>query len=336
VSSRPLQPVQSIPPSLWAGWVDFWFRPSGLQSLHALRVLFGLIALLWLLPLAGQIEAFFGLQGWYDTAAIQQAAELPSQPVGAASWSPIYLVADNPPALHAFYWSGIVVIVLFALGFMTRLTGVLSWMVVISFTTNPLLESDADVFLRMLAFYLMLGYLFAGLLRNDRPVLTRLLAPFDHWLLTRERDQAQTSSAATFAVRLLQIHFAFALVMLALLKLQLAEWWGGVTYWYPLTRPSEINLDTLQAWTTRPNLYLSLLSLAAYGVLAWQLAFPFFAWRRGQARGVLLLGGVIGCIGLITLYHQPLMGPLFLVLCLAYVSSEEWQRLLAGRLTRED
>jgi hypothetical protein len=329
--------VQPESRSLWSSWVDFWFGPSPLTTLHALRVLFGLVALLWLLPLAGQVDAFFGLAGWFDADAVRESQALPGSPIDAQAWSPIYVFGHDSTTLHAFYWGSLAVIVIFMLGLFTRVTAVLTWLIVIAFTTNPLIETDADVFLRLLSFYLMIGYLLEGLL-NTGHLLQRVLSPFNHWLFARNDAAVEpVSSAATVAVRLIQIHVALAIVAMALHKLQLAEWWSGITHWYLLTRPSEINLDTLGKWAEQPRFYLSGLSLVAYAVLVWQLAFPFFAWRRGVARWILLGGAVIGCFGLMTLYRQPLMGPVFLVLCLAYLTPTEWARLLAlfGRSREE-
>jgi len=341
VSHRPLPPViQPVEHGFWAAWTRFWFRPSSLLPLHALRVGFGLVALLWLLPLAGHVEAIFGLTGWFDAQAITEATGVPDSLIDRYSWSPIYFFGADATTLHAAFWGGVGVIVLFTLGLFTRITAVLSWLVVVSFTSNPLIESDADVFLRLLSFYLMVGYLLAGLLDPRRSLVSKLLAPFDHWLLAKHpAGQATPSSAATLAVRLIQVHFALAVVVMALHKLQFAEWWGGISFWYPLHRPSAIDVDALKQQAQSRMSYLSLLSLAAYAVLAWQLAFPFFAWKRGWPRLILLGGAVIGCLGAIAIYRQPLYGPVFFVLCLAYLTAQEWQRLLGlarGRRDKEE
>ena len=54
------------------------------------------------------------------------------------------------------------VALLFTLGIATRITGVLTWVAVVSFLGNPAASYDADFLINILAFYLMLGYLLLG------------------------------------------------------------------------------------------------------------------------------------------------------------------------------
>jgi hypothetical protein len=185
----------------------------------------------------------------------------------------------------------------------------------------------------VLTFYLMIGYLFIGQGEAHISLISRLLAPFDYFLLRKEDASGQRlSSAVTVALRLVQIHFAVAVVTMGLHKLQMAEWWGGVALWYPLNVPSEVTRDTLRKWGTHRDYYLSLISVATYLVLAWQIAFPTFAWRTGRLHGLLIIGGIAGCLGSIFLYQIPVLGPVFLVFCLAYLTDEEWERVTAPML----
>src|SRR5581483_7045240 len=91
-------------------------RPNDPIGLHALRLLAGLLFLLWLLPLAGQRAAFFGLNGWFDVEAFKEAVRLPGgAPAAIPSWSLCYL-GTSPALLDAIYWSSIAILVLFTLG----------------------------------------------------------------------------------------------------------------------------------------------------------------------------------------------------------------------------
>jgi hypothetical protein len=66
--------------------------------------------------------------------------------------------------------------------------------------------------------------------------------------------------------------------------------------------------------------------LTQYAVLAWQIAFPMFAWHKNW-RPVLLVGAVLGWIGSSLLYRQPLFGPVLLLGCLSYLTAGEWRGL---------
>ena len=58
-------------------------------------------------------------------------------------------------------------------------------------------------------------------------------------------------------------------------------------------------------------------------MLAWQFGFPFFAWRRAW-RPVLLGGALIGWIGCLSIYKQPLFGPIYCLGALSYLTPAEW------------
>ena len=75
VPSGAATPDESLPHSPRGpvdGWVRFWFTPVNPIGLHCLRVLSGLLFIVWLLPFAGQVDAFFGAQGWVDREAYRQ------------------------------------------------------------------------------------------------------------------------------------------------------------------------------------------------------------------------------------------------------------------------
>ncbi|HQR08387.1 MAG TPA: hypothetical protein PLN21_16275 [Gemmatales bacterium] len=241
----------------WTCWKNFWFLPRQTLGLHAVRMIFGILLLCWLLPFAGYVNDFFGLNGWFDTAAYAEASKAGRELIDSKSWSLLYLVANNPGALHAVYWGSVAVLVLFTLGLFTRITAVLTWLIVVSFTANPLIEVDTDVFFRLIAFYLMVAYLVIDWLRTDLNEVQKIFTPFQHSVVAMFKSQESTprSSAATVTLRLLQVHFALAVVMMGLHKLQVAEWWGGFTFWYPLHRPSQTTAEAIIDFRARPVSY---------------------------------------------------------------------------------
>src|SRR2546422_717370 len=80
--------------------------------------------LFWPLPLAGHLEALYGLRGWFDTQAYFDARRLPEEPPQPINWSIFYWADSNATLLHVLYWTSIVVLVLFTLGVCTRITSV--------------------------------------------------------------------------------------------------------------------------------------------------------------------------------------------------------------------
>jgi hypothetical protein len=369
-SNRPAPAAEDWPGGgRFRAWTNFWFAPASPVALHALRVAAGLVFLGWLLTFAGQQEAVFGLDGWFDRTAYQEATRLVEQekarlveearresrelsneeaarmaeglcpPIG---WSLLYWCADEPGLLQAVYWGSAVVLLLFTLGLWTRLTAVLTWLIVISFLANPAARFEADYLLVIVAFYLMIGYVLLGLGDGNLSLMERLLGPHDAVLWSRWRGgrgpaKATPSPAANLAVRLLQVHFAFIVVVSALHKLQMEAWWSGVALWYPLHPPLETTARRIVEEAPSRLQTLILLGIATYLVLAWQLTFPLFAWRRKSwARLVLLGGGVIGWIGSLFLFRQPVFGPIYALGCLSYLTPAEWLWIPAKLASRQE
>ena len=149
-----------------SAWNRFWFTPIPLTGLHVLRVLSGILFCAWLLSFVGHQRAFFSLEGWFDTEAyfqvVQKQREQINIPLPPLGWSILYL-ANSHGAFLALYWGSIAVLALFTLGVATRLTSILTWVVVVSFYANPATSYEGDYLLGILAFYLMLAYSLQGL-----------------------------------------------------------------------------------------------------------------------------------------------------------------------------
>jgi hypothetical protein len=330
--------------------VSFWFTPADIIGLGLIRFLAGLLFIAWLLPFAGQVQAVFGLQGWFDAQAYTEAAGL--QAIGAsrlgdptrlsevtlkpASWSILYLCAANPTALEAAYWVSLAIVALFTLGFWTRLTALASWLVVASFTASPVTNYEGDTLLAILAFYLMVGYLLLGQRQKDLPLTQRLFGSAPAWLFRRPLDHSPLTAShrsvgANLALRLLQIHLAIVFVTSGLHKLQFGDWWAGLALWYPVFPPFGTTLDQIRSHAPHAMSYLTILSIGAYAILAWQIGFPLFAWRP-RLRVVLLGGAAIGWLGTAFLFKMPIVGPAILIGCLSFLTPTEWHRI-AGWLT---
>ncbi len=310
-------------------WTRFWFTPTDPVGLHIVRIVAGLVFLAWLLPLAGHVDTLFGLDGWFDRQAYREAARISSELPQPITWSVLYLCGSTPWLLTAVFWIAIAVLVLFTAGLWTRLTAVLTWLIVASFTASPALGSDADSLLLILALYLMVGYVLLDLTDRSQGLAARFLGARGTFLFgsrTLLEDAPERKSvAANVALRLLQVHIAIVMLVSGLHKLQFGDWWAGFALWYPLHPVMEMTSTTAGS-PAQVSSSLILLSLAAYAMLAWQIGFPAFAWRP-RWRPVLLGGAVIGALGCAFLYRVPVFGPAFFAGCLSYVSAREWQRL---------
>jgi hypothetical protein len=319
-------PISTGPVRAWTG---FWFTATDPIALHVVRLVAGLVFLAWLVPLASHVHALFGLDGWFDRQAYREAARIASGPPQPFTWSILYLCGTNAVLLSAVYWSSIAVLVLFTAGLWTRLTAVLTWLIVASFTASPAFGSDADSLLLILALYLMVGYVLLGLTGREQALVPRLLGGRGTFLVGRRPVSGDVperkSVAANMALRLLQVHFAIVMLVSGLHKLQFGDWWAGSALWYPLHPVMEMTATTIGS-PEQVRTSLMLLGPAAYAMLAWQIGFPAFAWRPCW-RPVLLGGALIGGLGCAFLYRVPAFGPALFAGCLGYVSAREWHRL---------
>lgn len=317
-----------------SAWTRFWFTPAQTLPLRALRVLSGLLFFCWLASFLGHQVELFSMSGWIDLEAFRtvpwkhnaQGIENPqsASPVG---WSMLHLAGENVALFQAMYFGSLFVLALFTFGIATRITGVLTWVIVVSFLANPAVLYDGDFLLVILAFYLMIGHLFVGQWNGNLTLVERIIGSRNDFVLAPwlfPKHEQPPSIAANFTLRLLQIHFAIIIATSALHKLQISDWWTGVIFWYPLHPTFKTTLESLQREAPRADVTLFYLSLAAYAVLAWQLSFPMFAWRRGWWRGLLLGGAAIGWIGSYFLFGLPLFGPFVVIGCLSYLGADEW------------
>jgi hypothetical protein len=319
-----------------SAWVRFWFAPVDPIGLHIVRFFAGLFFLASLLPFARHYAEMFGLGGWLDSQGYREMAKLPEGSPVPLSWSIYYLCGPNPVLLGIVFWSSIAVLVSFTLGIWTRLTSILTWIALVSATANPAIAYDGDFLLTMPAFYLMVGYVVLGQREKNLSLVARLLGKNEAWPFraapSLENNEQKTSAGANFALRLLQVHFAVVMLASGLHKLQFGDWWEGVAFWYPLYPPFGTSEEQFLRHAKDATSYLTMLSIAAYATLAWQLGFAFFAWRP-RWRPLLLGGAAIAWLGNAFLYRLPLFGPGIFISCLSYLAADEW-RVLIGWVAR--
>src|SRR5205823_5768158 len=152
---------------------------------------------------------------------------------GQYTWS-IWFHVTNPSAMAVIHSVFIVIMVMFALGLFTRVTSVLTWLAALCYIhrSNQVLFG-MDTMMNICMIYLMIGPSGATF-------------SLDRWLAKRRAQRVLSgeikgdfaaaqavlqgpapSVAATFATRLLQIHFCFIYFASGASKLKGGTWWGG-------------------------------------------------------------------------------------------------------------
>ena len=299
------------------GWNRFWYTPTDLLPLSLIRIVVGIIALYVLLTYTNDIAFFFKEGGLLP---VELTAEYLAEDAQFNPSTLSYLTyLDSPAALHMAHWIGAAVLVLFTIGYYSRITSVLALIVTLSYIHRaPLLTSEIESVLAMLQFYLCLG-----------PCGGRLSA--DNWLAKRRaKDQpaqleelaSRKSFAAMVAIRLIQVHLSIVILMMGFAKLsgpgeitggQWYDPWGtGEAVWWLIAKPQSRIIEGLTFLRDYPRL----VAAWTHAIVLFELAFPILVWNR-LARPLMLTCGILIWSSLALISG---VGVLFVLLIVASIS----------------
>jgi hypothetical protein len=303
------------------GWNRFWFTPMDATIGSGLRILTGLMALWFLLSFTPDLTVWFGPRGLLPL-------ELIGQLTGAdqGQWngraSVLYFV-DEPGLLFATHVAAVAIVAAFTAGFASRITNVLSLLVVLSYVHRaPMITGQFEPILTLMLFYLCL-------------IPTGQAWSVDSWLARRKqiatgesprKTDSQPSMAAGIAMALMKVHVSALYVMMALTKLGGSDtWWAGEAMWW-LAAHSEsrlIDLTFLHSWEYLINFW-------THAVVGFELIFGLLIWNR-LARPLLLGIAVIHWILIALVTGLLSFGAIMLIANLAFVPAESWSRMRVSR-----
>ena len=187
-SGNPLTNVAS-------NWLWFWFSPADPTLVGLIRLFAGLLTFWVCLAYTGDLQELFGVNAWIDTQALHEYRNempynspsfdwsernetAPSPQLAPEEKSYLQKYGINPREFHTqgYYafsiwdhvtdprWmmvvhvSILVIVFLFMIGFCTRITSVLTWLGVISYTQRaPTTLFGLDTMMNLLLIYLMIG-----------------------------------------------------------------------------------------------------------------------------------------------------------------------------------
>ena len=262
-----------------SGWNRFWFTPSAPQTLSMLRVLTGALALYYVASFGADLVAFFGPGGLIPVDTVLMWT---NDFVTRFSYFDSIQTAGG---LRAAHYTGLVVVGLFTIGFFTRVTSILSLIVLLSYMHRaPMLVTEAEPVLAMLMLYLCIGP-------------SGACFSVDAWLRRRKALQIDPaaeppapakSTLATIATRLIQIHLAAIFVASGLAMLSTQTWWAGDAVWWIIARPRSSGF-----WLTRSLSRMPLVfQFLTHVIVAYHLLFPLLVWNR-LARPLVLAAGLL-------------------------------------------
>jgi hypothetical protein len=294
--------LRSLVDGVGDGWNRFWFTPSDPYPLGLIRLLTGCLATLLHLTLLPDLGRLFAGGGWLSHEAVDRLTIRG----GSASFLDLF---SSPAELMAVHVVGLAVLILFTLGFWSRLTSILALAVVLSdIHRGPMLTSQFEPVLTMVMCYLCLGP--AGASWSLDRLLTRRRATTA--LARAAAGSYPPSWAATVSVRLIQVHLAMLMATMGGAKLFGATWWVGSAVWWLASRPESRLVDLT-------GLGEYLINFWTHAIVAVELGFPILIWFPLLRPLVLAVAAVIW-ISLAILTGQITFALMMLVASLSYCS----------------
>jgi hypothetical protein len=220
---------------------------------------------------------------------------------GQYVWSVWFHVTD-PTWIAVIHVGILLCMLLFALGLWTPGTGLVTWLGMLSYVNRASTTFfGMDTIMNVLVLYLTLAHLFA------RPGTAALSLDRLLWRWRKARQAGTslsavggdtTSSSATFAIRMMQIHFCIIYLASGVSKLMGSAWWNGTAIWGTVANPEFAALHLkyyhdMIAWLARHRVLWELsMTGGAVFTLALEIGFPFLVWNR-RLRWLMVIGSVL-------------------------------------------
>jgi hypothetical protein len=209
----------------------------------------------------------------------------------------VWFHVTNPTQMALIHGLSLFVMVLFTVGFCTRVTSVLTWIAVVGYIhrTDQILFG-MDTMMNILLIYLVIGNSGAAmsvdrLIARYRAVRASLRRTGTVDAATRAfLAQAPPSAGANFGVRLIQVHFCFIYLASGLAKLFGRAWWDGTAFWDVMINPEFTMMrypwfeQAVRAVVANDlfgkPLYFVGTALGVWFTWGLEISFPFLVWTR--------------------------------------------------------
>ena len=282
-------------------WENFWFKQIDARQYAAMRIAFGGLSAVYLIGLLPYVETQFSSLGW-----LGNVRQIEIQNGG--SWSLFFIPAGAhaTTVAYAIVLIGIVSAFLLMIGWQSRLTACITWLVWVSvWNRNPLLLDGDDAVLKVMCFYL-------------------LLSPCGNCWSVDACLHKMPQQMAVWPLRLIQFQVALIYFVSGWVKFQSPEWLDGTIMQYVLIHPQYSRWDGW-AFVDKPLMTGLLAGLAGF-IRWWEVLFPFLL-LNAYTRKVSLLIGVLFHLGLLLTMNLRWFPVIMLSLYPALLSNSRFIRL---------
>ena len=299
--------ISSVVRTYGRSWIDFWnhfwFEKRAANTLAVMRVLVASMLLYTHLVWTLELPTFFGAAG-----------VLPSEYRGLFQWGPSYSWShfewfQSSAWLWGSHVAGLLVLFLFMAGWQTRITGILSFLLVVSYANRA---TGAQFGLDQISAFLCCYLAISDCGRAYS---------IDAWL-NRKRGRGRDGSTVmnNIATRLIQLHMCVVYLFAGLGKMQGGYWWNGEAIWGALASFEYQSID--MTWISDHMWLVNLLTLVA---VSWEVTYPFLVWPR-LTRPIVLLMAVGIHLGIGVFMGMLTFGLIMIYGNLAFIEPQVWRR----------
>jgi hypothetical protein len=370
MSTYSLAPANEHSPEAVRAWDKFWFNPTRPTTLGVIRICTGLIVLYVHFLYSFQLSELLGPDAWLTLRVVDAIRhdgpitqlttdwnpELPqtlpeelkpyadewggadrrmNASTGSPWWSVWFHVTD-PTGMVVLHALTLLAMAMFTVGFCTRMTSAITWMAALGYIQRSQVTLfGMDTMMNILLIYLMIGPSGAAL------SVDRLIS---HWWARRQArkegrpppawEAPVPSMSATFALRLIQVHFCIIYLASGTSKLLGSTWWGGTALWLTLANsdfaPMQYSLYRhFLIWLANHRLIWELfIEGGCVFTLVMEIGLPFLIWVP-RLRWLMIIGAVLLHTGIALSMGLTTFGMLMLCMLLAFIPPETFDQLLA-------
>lgn len=241
-------------------WDQFWFTDRDITMLSLIRILTGALVFYTHAVWTFDFQTFLGGEvlptGYRELAFNSRWA-----------WSHFDWLGGSTASWTA-HWIGLLTVASFTVGCCTRVTAVMTALLVISYAnraTGALF--GLDQINAFLCLYLAIG-------RCDKFSL-------DAWWRSKRTTEdgagqgSPTSISTNVAIRLIQIHLCIVYLFAGLGKMQGTTWFSGEAVWFAMASYEYQTLD--MTWLAN---WPGLVSALSLGTLFWEIGYAALIWPR--------------------------------------------------------
>lgn len=250
-----------------AAWDRFWFQPHDPTPLSILRIVAGLLAFEYLLSLTPDLTHWFGASGALPYDSVRELLSMTDE--AGTFYGYTYLrFCKTDLILYIAHAMGLVIVGAFTLGWYTRISAVLTWVVLLNYIHRaPMLTSQLEPVLTMLIAYLCLG-----------PCGARWSLDARRADSVRRDSLPVASVSANLALRLIQLHTVGFYLLMGISKLGGVTWWSGEALWWLIAQQDsplvDLTLIRNTPWVLQLLTHLIVFTELFYAV------FIFNRWLR--------------------------------------------------------